>query len=129
MSKESAPAAAAAAPAVAEEPAESLAGTRWTFTNIGGKLFSVSTDRNELNFSPDGRVAGVAGCNRLAGSYAVAGDKVTIGPLAMTQMACPDMAAEQEVARVLAGPVTYWINGEVLVLTAADNSRLVLKRF
>jgi heat shock protein HslJ len=46
----------------------------------------------------EGQVRGSSGCNTYFGSYEVSGDSITVGPLAMTEMAClePEGAMEQE---------------------------------
>jgi hypothetical protein len=46
----------------------------------------------------DGQVHGSGGCNTYSGAYEVRGDSITIGPLAMTEMACmePEGIMEQE---------------------------------
>ncbi|MCJ7626377.1 MAG: META domain-containing protein, partial [Anaerolineaceae bacterium] len=45
-----------------------------------------------------GEVHGSAGCNSYRGSYQVTGDKITFGPIAITEMACmgPEGIMEQE---------------------------------
>src|SRR5262249_27111630 len=43
-----------------------------------------------------GRVEGFGGCNRVAGSYAIEGDLLKLGPLAGTMMACPGPAMQVE---------------------------------
>lgn len=44
----------------------------------------------------DGRVSASAGCNRLVGAFEQTGDRLRIGPLASTRMACPPALEEQE---------------------------------
>lgn len=79
----------------------------------------------------DGRVAVSNTCNRMMGGFAVDGDKVTLGPMASTLMACPDpalAALDAEVGTRLAGELTVATTaGEVpeLVLTNAAGDRLV----
>ena len=47
----------------------------------------------------DGRIHGSAGCNSYGGTYQVKGDKITVGAIATTMMAClePKDIIEQEV--------------------------------
>src|SRR5262245_63743564 len=56
-----------------------------------------------------GRLQGFGGCNRLAGPYAIEGDRVKLGPLAGTMMACPEpaMAVETAFQQALAGGVRF----------------------
>jgi heat shock protein HslJ len=46
----------------------------------------------------DGQVSGSAGCNSYSGSYQVSGDTITVGAVAITEMAClePEGVMEQE---------------------------------
>ncbi|MFM8376364.1 MAG: META domain-containing protein, partial [Phenylobacterium sp.] len=44
----------------------------------------------------DGRVSASAGCNRLSGAFEQSGDRLRIGPLASTRMACSPALEEQE---------------------------------
>ncbi len=57
------------------------------------------------------RLSGTTGCNAFQGDYTLNGDAVVIGPLARTQMACPDALMAQEQAIVTAfqgvGRVVY----------------------
>ncbi|MCQ1946004.1 META domain-containing protein [Arthrobacter sp. zg-Y1116] len=46
-------------------------------------------DAPSLDFSPDGRVSGTDGCNRLMGHWTVSGNRVTLRDMATTLMACP----------------------------------------
>lgn len=73
-----------------------------------------------------GRVSGFSGCNNFMGSYTVAGDQLTIGPLAGTMMACPEPEAAIEKAfhAALSGTMRYSIQGEQLTLLATSGSAL-----
>lgn len=44
----------------------------------------------------DGRVSASAGCNRLVGGFDQAGERLRVGPLASTRMACSPALEEQE---------------------------------
>ena len=39
--------------------------------------------------SRENRIAGTGGCNRFSGGYEIDGQKISIGPMATTMMACP----------------------------------------
>ncbi len=49
-----------------------------------------------ITFDDEGRVYGDAGCNRFTGGYKVKGDRITIGPLATTLMACEQSVMDAE---------------------------------
>jgi heat shock protein HslJ len=50
----------------------------------------------------DGQVRGSAGCNSYSGSYQVSGDTITVGAVAITEMAClePEGVMDQELVFV-----------------------------
>ena len=70
----------------------SLAGTKWRPAPLSG--FAGSDTRPVfLVFESADKVAGFAGCNRFFGAFKQSGDKLTMGPLATTRMACrPDIS-------------------------------------
>lgn len=49
-----------------------------------------------LVFERDGRLGGHTSCNVLSASYSLLGDRLTIGPVATTRMACAELQREQE---------------------------------
>jgi heat shock protein HslJ len=73
----------------------------------------------------DGQVSGDSGCNRFHGSFAVAGNALTIGPLATTRMACDDesMVQEQQFLAALASAATWDIVRGMLDVHRADGER------
>ena len=65
-----------------------------------------------------GTASGAAGVNRYSGSYALAGDRLSVGPLVSTHMAGPveGMRAEEEFLAALARVGTARMDGATLVL-------------
>ena len=65
-----------------------------------------------------GRISGFSGCNQFFGTYTVAGDRVVIGSLAGSMMACPEpsMALENAVHAALAGTFRYVLADQRLTL-------------
>jgi len=49
-----------------------------------------------IDFAADGTLTGHTSCNRLSGRYTLDGDKLAIGPVATTRMACARLQMEQE---------------------------------
>lgn len=49
-----------------------------------------------LDFGADGKLAGHTSCNRLSGTYTLDGDRLAIGPVATTRVACARLLMEQE---------------------------------
>ncbi|KAF1693582.1 META and DUF4377 domain-containing protein [Pseudoxanthomonas koreensis] len=121
------PAAPPALPAAADAAAL-LPAHHWTLpsaTDAQGQrieaLFANADKPLQLDFV-DGRLVVSNTCNRMAGGYTLAGDTLTLGPMASTMMACPDpklMALDAEVGTRLAGELA-------LAATAGDTPELVL---
>ncbi|MBK5965093.1 heat-shock protein [Thiocystis minor] len=82
-----------------------------------------------LEFSEEGTLGGSDGCNRYMSGYRLEGDRLTIGPIATTRMACrgPDAVAAQAAAYTAAlGTVAgYQIEGRQLTLLDADGKTAV----
>lgn len=53
------------------------------------------------NFNPDGTVNGSGGCNNYTGGYTLAGDQISVGPLASTMMFC-ETGSQEETAYLAA---------------------------
>ena len=68
---------------------------RWLAEDIrqGGVIDRLQT---VLEIGADGAVSGTGGCNRVAGKATIAGNAITFGPLASTNMACTPAAMDQE---------------------------------
>lgn len=108
-------------------------------TSVDGRTFlSTGSDGFELvegtviriEFRDDAFSAN-AGCNTLAGGYRVDGDTLRMdGALAMTEMACDEALMDQDTrfADLLMASPTVALDGDALVLTAADASIAFLDR-
>lgn len=113
----------------AQQPsAPSLAiGTEWKAESIDSLPL---VDRSHLSFTlhEEGRAVGTAGCNRWFAPYTVKGDKLTLGPVGSTMMACSEalMEQEQRYLKALQG-VTHWqlVNSDTLELKGSHTLRLV----
>ena len=84
-------------------------------------LFVQADKPLQLDFA-DGRLAVANTCNRMGGSYTLAGDTLTVARLASTRMACADpklMALDGEVGKRLEGALK-------LALAAGDTPTLTL---
>ena len=81
-----------------------LVGTAWVMSAVNNGQEAVTSPLAEVQvtaaFGADGKVSGSAGCNTYTGSYQVEGEKMTIGALGVTRMACaaPDGIMDQETA-------------------------------
>ena len=73
-------------------PEALLEGPAWDLVEIGGVP---AAEGAEILFA-EGRLSGSSGCNRFTGAFEVSGERVVVGPLAGTRMACPAPFGEQE---------------------------------
>jgi len=110
-----------------------LIGTTWRLTSYNngkGGLVSVwgGTEITAV-FGEDGGLTGSAGCNNYTTSYEVAGDQITIGPVATTRMMCaePEGIMEQESAYLAAleSATAYQIQGDRLEMRGAGGVRVL----
>ena len=79
-------------------PPAALDGTHWQILSIDGRPVVAGAEAS-LGFA-DGRISGTAGCNRLSGSFASDGNRLTVSQVATTRMMCPPELMAQE-ARLL----------------------------
>lgn len=117
---------------------QNLAETKWELTGYHdglNDLISVVTGSSvTAMFGEYGQMSGNAGCNSYSGSYTVTGKKISIGPLAMTEMYCmdPDGVMSQEGAYLVAvqAAVSYRLWPDDLSLMDAGGRQMaVFKRY
>jgi len=98
-------------------------GHQATATSLPGTSLSLKFSR--------GSVSGSSGCNRFHGPYSKTGSHLALGQMAVTRKACTGegiMEQEQRFLSALASVTTFRIEGDLLVLRRADDSRLVEAR-
>ncbi len=130
---------AAPPPLAAADPATLLPAHHWRLTDATDAqgqrieaLFARPDHPLQLDFA-DGRVSVSNTCNRMNGGYTLAGDRLTLGRMASTMMACTEpklSALDAEAGARLSGELGVAATaGDTpeLVLTAADGSRLVFQ--
>ena len=76
--------------------AAQLAGSEWRPTKIGDIEVPASTEMF-VRFGGEGKLEGHGGCNGFFGTYKLTGDRIEIGPLGATRMACPEPVMEREI--------------------------------
>jgi heat shock protein HslJ len=105
-----------------------LEGVSWRLDSLTGKDPAVlaALPRQATARFAAGRVTGFSGCNNFTGGYTLDGDRLKLGPLAGTMMACPDpeMAIETAFRAVLMGTVRHAVTGGRLSLTAESGAVL-----
>jgi heat shock protein HslJ len=94
-----------------------LAGTNWSLRSIGGTDVSAGVSVT-LDLSAD-QASGTSGCNQYGGSYTLDGNAIAFGPMAVTEMACPDpqMAVEAAYLAALTAASTWAIPADAPVGT------------
>jgi heat shock protein HslJ len=108
-----------------------LRNTYWKLVRLGEAPVQVADRQREPHLifnASEARLSGHGGCNRVTGSFEVDGDRLKIGPMAATRMACPDgMEQEQRFLQAVQKVATYRIRGSHLEMM--DASGAVLARF
>ena len=122
-SRIAAPSATGAAPNTASATIE---GPLWRLTRLRGQdqkaLAGLPTDVT-VRFEA-GQLQGFDGCNQLVGSYTLDRDRVTLGPLAGTMMACPPpvMAVETAFRDAFTGALRFSVAQGRLTLAAESDT-------
>ena len=105
---------------------DALDGTSWELTAYG-KTRPIPDTSITATFE-DGQVRGSAGCNTYFGSYQINSDKIRVGDMAMTEMAClePEGAMEQELvfAEFMRNAQTFRLADGQLEIFGADGEAL-----
>jgi heat shock protein HslJ len=109
-----------------------LEGATWRLEELAGAQSAAlaQLERPVTMRLESGRLSGFAGCNNFSGSYAVDGDQLKIGPVASTQMACPEPGSSVETAfhAALSGTVRYAVDGDAMTATTASGATLRFRR-
>lgn len=105
-----------------------LEASAWRLVGLPGHTAS-TLDKLERSVNARfdaGRVTGFAGCNTFTGSYTLREQRLTVGVLAGTMMACPEpaMSIERAFHSALTGTLSYTIEGDRLNLTADSGAQL-----
>ncbi len=108
-------------PSIAQtRPDRPLVGIHWRLAELDGKKVNTPIEqRANFVLTDDGnRISGSGGCNRLVGSYELAGNSLHFKPVATTMMACigPAMDEEHKFLAALNATTAYRISGATLEL-------------
>jgi heat shock protein HslJ len=106
--------------------AKPLTNTNWVLVSYGDPASPTAVPVGTVItavFTPDGYVSGYSGCNQYSASYSLNGQQITIGTVAMTQMACSTgMEVEQNYLSSLGTAQEYAISGQQLTVTYNQNA-------
>ncbi|MDY0058070.1 MAG: META domain-containing protein [Methyloversatilis sp.] len=103
---------------------------RWQIREVGTMTVPDEVDAH-IEFLPDGRLAGRAGCNRYTGNWARQGHELRFGRIAATRMACagPAMDIESRLFEMMDKVVRQDRPDErTLILVTGDGRRIVATR-
>ncbi len=110
--------------------AAALEGTDWRADAIlvDGALAPVPAGIDVTLRLDGGQADGIAACNHFGGGYALDGDALTFGPMAVTEMACeePRMSLESAFLAALTATAGYRVDGAQLVLLDASGAELAV---
>ncbi|MET7450313.1 META domain-containing protein [Streptomyces sp. NPDC005574] len=117
------------ASAAADPP---VTGVRWAVDalTVNGRT-SRAPGRAYLRIAENGRVEGNLGCNGFTSTAAFTGDRLSLGRIESTAMACEDVppAFERGLTTALAAhPLTPRVEGGRLTLTTGDGDRVTLTK-
>lgn len=100
---------------------KSLTGSNWVLVSSGDPNNPTPVPTGVIitaAFSEDGVMSGLAACNQYNVSYTLADSQLTLGAIAITQMACPTgMEAEQAYLTALSSAQQAKISGQILTIT------------
>ncbi len=96
-----------------------LGNAAWRLTGLPGQTLPADKGRNAVtvNFEA-GRVHGFSGCNQFSGSYTLKGERLELGVMGGTMMACPEsaMSVESLFLKSFSGALNIVLVGNELTL-------------
>ena len=90
-------------------------------TETGGRFVPEDPGRFTVEFQADGTILVRADCNGCGGSYTMSGDRLTVGPMVCTLIACPT-GRGQEFTSLLEGTSEADADGNELELESPDGT-------
>lgn len=102
---------------------DSLMGTLWVLESFGTPSAETAVTGETpltLEFTLDGQVGGYGGCNSFGGSYTVEGNRLVLGEIVSTLVACVDttlMNQEVEYLNALQTVAEFQVDGDRLAIT------------
>ncbi len=107
-----------------DPPADSLDGAAWGMVTLDGPGGSLTAPEGAYLAYADGRIAISTGCNSGSADVEVADDVITVGPMALTRMACVGdvMEFETAVVQLLGTPLEYTLESGDLTLSDGEST-------
>lgn len=105
-------------------PDASFTNTRWKLVKLPGTVIPELRKDAFITFATENnRAFGSGGCNNMNGGYKLDGNKLKIGPMASTMMACTQeiMQLEDNFSKMLIETDNYIISGDKMQLRKGEN--------
>ncbi len=102
---------------------------QWAEFQSNTERFAVAQpERYTVTFRADGKYEVQADCNRGSGSYTLDGKKLTVGPAALTRMACPSDSQADAFLKNLDAARWQFVVGKNLYITTTNGGVMKLMR-
>jgi heat shock protein HslJ len=110
-----------------DEPSgpEALEGRSWILTQFVAEDGSTEIVDVGVDAEFDGsQISGTSGCNRYNASYEASGNEISFGPIAGTQMACPEpqMTVEARYLQLLESVATFEVEGRAMSMADGEGT-------
>lgn len=110
-----------------DEPSgpEALEGESWILTQFVAEDGSTEIVDVGVDAEFDGEsITGTSGCNRYNAPYEAGGDEISFGPIAGTQMACPEpqMGVETRYLQLLESVATFEVEGRAMSMADGEGT-------
>jgi len=110
-----------------DEPSgpEALEDVTWVLTQFVAEDGSTEIVDVGVDAEFDGStISGVSGCNRYNAAYEASGDEISFGPIAGTQMACPEpeMSVEARYVQLLESVATFEVEGRAMSMADGEGT-------
>lgn len=111
----------------AQDPAD-LVGPSWILTQYIAENGDTEIVEVGVNASFDGSaISGISGCNTYNASYEATGGEISFGPIALTQMACPEleMSVEARYLQLLETVATFEVEGRSMSMADGEGTPIL----
>lgn len=109
--------------------ADGVQGAEWVVEDVSGAGI-VDRSRVTMKFAPDGQLSGKAGCNGYGAGYDMTKDRLKVGPIRATRMACAPALMAQEAAflDVLGAVAVFRLRSDGALVLSDSAGRTILAR-
>lgn len=104
---------------------EALEGETWVLTQFVAEDGSTQIVDVGVDAEFDGStISGVSGCNQYNATYEASGNEISFGPIAGTQMACPEpqMSVETRYLQLLESVATFEVDGRAMSMADGEGT-------